>query len=135
MSYEAQLRRFLKALQQDRAGELQWVEIRMKDCPLDGHSKLQISGRQSIGPAVRNLEQAVGRMLVPIEGVEGIKVLYREKRVRLVFEKIADGDGEDVVRYSDQVLDRKDRKAFETHLEETYGITVLSTETRLHDAA
>lgn len=135
VSYETQLRRFLQTLRFDQSGRLQLVEIRVKNSPLEGAPRLQLSGSRSIGPALIQLEEAIGGMLVPIERIEAIKVLFESKRVQLQFEKLPDSIDEFIVRYTDQCLSPDERTNFEIHLEEIHGIAVLSTEKRFCDAA
>jgi hypothetical protein len=69
-------------------------------------------------------------------------VLFNGKRVSLIFD---DGSKDDeplpsspgdvtgqpvVVRYTDRLIEPRERDAFELMMEETYGITVVSTEKR-----
>ena len=83
----------------------------------------------------QNVEKAIGKFLTEIEHVESVKVLYRKKRVSLIFEKVEDADGEYVVRYSDHRLNGLQRREFEKHMRDVHGITVLSTEKRFKRSA
>jgi hypothetical protein len=137
VTYASQLRRFLRWLQGGGDWELQVVELAVANSPLSGSPKMKISDSRSrpIGQAIAHFEQAVGPILEDVERVESVKVLFREKRVTLVFERLADGEDEFVVRYSDHRLDPPDRKVLEDYLGKTHGIAALSTEKRHKYAA
>ncbi|GAB0057952.1 hypothetical protein SIID45300_02286 [Candidatus Magnetaquicoccaceae bacterium FCR-1] len=124
----AQLRRLLKLLATGQADALEFVEITLKASPLDGASKLVLSDDRSIRQAVNHFSQAIGDILTEIANIRGIKVLYRGKRVGLVFD--AASDDRFVVRYTDQRLNTKERASFEQLMRDDHGITILSTEKR-----
>jgi len=132
VTYTKQLERFLGILKDKKAEELPLVEIVVSNSPLEGSPKMKITDPDSnpIGDAIGHFEKAVGKILSDIENIESIKVHYRKKRISLIFEKVEDADGEYVVRYSDHRLNALERRSFEDHLRNTYGIPVLSTEKR-----
>ncbi|HEY8504557.1 MAG TPA: hypothetical protein VIL46_08235 [Gemmataceae bacterium] len=124
-----QLTEFLRSLCGERDG-LILVEAVVANSPLAGSPTVKISDPDSrpIGPAIAQFEAVVGRLLSDPERVESIRVVYRKKRVSVIFEK--DSAGEFEVRYADAHLSASERRLFETHLREAYGIPVLSTEKR-----
>lgn len=124
----AQLRRLLKQLAAGQADALEFVGISLKISPLDGSSKLVLSDDISIRRAVYHFSQAVGDILTEIVNIRGITVLYRGKRVGLVFNAVP--DDRFVVRYTDQRLNTKERASFEQLMRDDHGITILSTEKR-----
>ncbi len=132
ITYAKQLERFLGILKDKKAEEIPLVELVVSNSPLEGAPKIKITDPDSnpIGDAIVHFEKAVGGILSDIENIESIKVHYRKKRVSLIFEKMEDADGEFVVRYSDHRLNALERRSFEDHLRNTYGIPVLSTEKR-----
>lgn len=135
VTYAEQLRRFLRWLQDGGDGDLQVVELAVANSPLSGSPRMRISDWQSqpIGRAITHFERAVGPILEDVQRIESVKLLFRGKRVTLVFERLA--DDEFVVRYSDHRLDPPDRRAIEEYLGTMHGIAALSTETRDQDAA
>jgi hypothetical protein len=132
ITYAKQLERFLGILKDKKAEDLSLVELVVSNSPLEGSPKIKITDPDSnpIGDAIGHFEKAIGGILSDIENIESIKVYYRKKRVSLIFEQIEGLDDEYVVRYSDHRLNALERRLFEDHLRNTYGIPVLSTEKR-----
>jgi len=132
VTYTKQLERFLGVLKDKKAEELPLVEIVVSNSPLEGSPKMKITDLDSnpIGDAIGHFEKAVGGILSDIENIESIKVHYKKKRISLIFERVEDANGEYVVRYSDHRLNALERRSFEDHLRNTYGIPALSTEKR-----
>ena len=130
-SYSKQIQRFLGLLGNDKAEEIKLVELAVGNGPLDGAPKIVVSQTEgSIAAGVRHFEKAVGGILNDISQIDRIKVLYREKRVPLKFEADEENDDEFIVRYSDNILNEKERRSFEAFMSKTHGITILSTEKR-----
>jgi hypothetical protein len=117
----------------------------VRNAPLDDAPKLDVSAEQadsSIAPAVRQFEGLFGPILEDLSNISSIKVRYRGKRVRLIFDD--SGDDEEppveadaeaaglsfVLRYTDHVLAVAERRQFELLMEEVHGIPVVSTEKR-----
>jgi len=132
ITYPKQIERFLEEIRGVEEGELVLVEVATANSPLDGAPKLKLSNPDtgSVGKAVRHLESAVGEFLLDIEQLESVKVLYRGKRVSLIFEKEEGAEECYVVRYSDHRLNGLERRLFEQHIRDIHGITILSTEKR-----
>ncbi len=130
-SYSKQIQRFLGLLGNDKAEEIKLVELVVGNGPLDGAPKIVVSQTEgSIAASVRHFEKAVGGILDDVSQIDRIKVLYREKRVPLKFEVDEENDDEFIVRYSDNILNEKERRSFEAFMSKTHGITILSTEKR-----
>ena len=108
------------------------VEVCVSNSPLRGSSKVRISNEQAAAlvESLDHLDTAVGTMLENLADVEWVKVLYRRKRVGLQFEQEESGDGQYVVRYTDQRLNAFERRRFEQQMRDDHGITILSTEKR-----
>ena len=107
------------------------MELVVGNGPLDGAPKIVVSQTEgSIAASVRHFEKAVGGILDDVSQIDRIKVLYREKRVPLKFEVDEENDDEFIVRYSDNILNEKERRSFEAFMSKTHGITILSTEKR-----
>lgn len=108
------------------------VEVCVANSPLRGSSKVRISNEQAkaLVESLDHLDATVGTMLENLADVEWIKVLYRRKRVGLQFEQDESGDGQYVVRYTDQRLNAFERRRFEQQMRDDHGITILSTEKR-----
>jgi len=134
ITYPKQIERFLAQVKDVQQGELVLVEVVAQNSPLDGSPKIMLSDSVSIGRAISHLEAVAGTFLADIDNLDSIKVLYRKKRVSLIFEKDGGGEGY-VVRYSDHRLNALQRPLFEQHMEEVHGITVLSTEKRFKKPA
>ena len=128
---------FLDQVKDVTDGELVLVEVVAANSPLDGAPKIKItdSDSGSIGKAIGHFEDAIGKFLTEIEHIESVKVLYRKKRVSLIFEKVTDRDNEYVVRYTDHRLNGLERRKFEKHMKDVHGLTVLSTEKRFKRTA
>jgi hypothetical protein len=137
-----QLRRFIDLLRADEAQGLCLAEVRVHNSPLPGAVKLVVSadGPQTVAPAIEALDGAFSPLLAELENIDAIKVLFDGKRVSLIFD---DGSSDDeplpslpddptgrpvVMRYTDRLITPRKRDAFELMMEETYGITVVSTE-------
>jgi len=131
-TYPKQLQRFLGNVKDGKDKDLTLVEFVVSTSPLDGAPKFKLSHQDSnpIGAAIDHFEKAVGKVLADIDQIESVKVLYRKKRVSLIFEPVDDTDDEYVVRYSDHRLNARQRREFESHMKENHGIAVLSTEKR-----
>ena len=144
-AHDRQLQRLLEQLKADNAEGLTLVEVRVRNAPLDDAPKLDLSAEQadsSIAPAVRQFEGVFGPILEDPSNISSIKVRYRGKRVRLIFDD--SGDDEEppveadaeaaklsfVLRYTDHVLAVAERRQFELLMEEVHGIPVVSTEKR-----
>jgi hypothetical protein len=144
-AHDRQLQRLLEQLKADNAEGLTLVEVRVRNAPLDDAPKLDLSAEQadsSIAPAVRQFEGLFGPILEDLSNISSIKVRYRGKRVRLIFDD--SGDDEEppveadaeaaglsfVLRYTDHVLAVAERRQFELLMEEVHGIPVVSTEKR-----
>jgi hypothetical protein len=142
--YPQQLRHFINQLLAEQAHELALVEVRVCNSPLKTGPKLVISADDglSIAPALQEFGEAFSSLLEHLEDVSAIKVLFRGKRVSLIFDDGSEDDdplplmGTDptdrpfVVRYTDHVLTVAERQAFEQLMEEVHGIAVVSTEKR-----
>lgn len=132
VTYAKQLEKLLGEVRDAKDAELALVEIVALNCPLDGAPKIKISHPDSspIGGAIGHFEKAVGTITSDMNQIESVKVLYRKKRVSLIFEAVDGAEGEFVVRYSDHRLNALQRRDFEKHMKDTHGIKVLSTEKR-----
>ena len=129
-TYARQLDRFLDLIKEDQADKLLFVEIIQKNAPLQGGGKIVLSNDGSIGESVRHFEQVFGSITSDIGEIKSIKVLYRQKRVSLIFEPMDYMTDEFVVRYSDNRLNVRERRSFEELMRKNHGIPVLSTEKR-----
>jgi hypothetical protein len=128
-----QLAGFLGALRAG-PGALSLVEVSVANSPLNGAPSVRLSDAASglIGPALDHLERLSVRLLADTEQVEGVRVVFRDKRVGLFFEKRGD-DFE--VRYADHRLSATERRLFERLMREEYGVPALSTEKRFKRGA
>ena len=108
------------------------VEVCVSNSPLRGSSKVRISNEQvkALVESLDHLDATVGTMMENLADVDWIKVLYRRKRVGLQFDQDESGDGQYVVRYTDQRLNAFERRRFEQQIRDDHGITILSTEKR-----
>lgn len=124
----ATLQKFLTHLRADNDGPLVLVELTCKSAPLKGSPALRISQPDSrhLGPSLKHFEQAVGK--IPLDDIDSMKVLFRKKRVTIIFDNAEDGMDAFDVRYSDHRLNRLERDDFVTLLREIHGITIHSTE-------
>jgi len=125
------IERFLAAARAAQNG-MGLVEVCVSNSPLRGSSKVRISNEQATAlvESLDHFDAAVGTMLENLADVEWVKVLYRRKRVGLQFEQEESGDGQYVVRYTDQRLNAFERRRFEQQMRDDHGITILSTEKR-----
>lgn len=132
ITYAKQIEKFLKHLAGEKTGELLLVELVAASSPLDGAPKLKISDEDSkpIGPALAHFARGIENLLDDVARLESVKVLYKKKRVSLLFDREDLGDDALVVRYSDARLNGFERKQFEDLMGDTHGIPVLSTEKR-----
>jgi hypothetical protein len=133
VTYKEQIVKFVDALRKDGCDFLALVEMTVRNSPLDGAAgvRLHSEDSESIAESVRHFEKAIGKIADDIDHIQSIKVLYVGKRVKLLFEPVEGVNQGYVVRYQDQVLNAKERRAFEAKLgEEPYGLRVLSTEKR-----
>ncbi len=137
VTYRQQLKLLFRQLQENQSPELRLVELARANSPLDGHPELRMSGAPSIslGPAIDHFDRSVGKLLVDVEQVESLKVVFRNKRVTLRFEKTDQAEDAFVVRYLDQRLSPAERRQFENYLGDQHGITALSVEKRFCRAA
>ena len=110
--------------------QLPLVEVVAKNSGLNGSPQIRLNSQEneSLAPAITQFAATYGNPLEDPEDIESLKVHAFEKRVKVVFEKVEDDDEAFVVRYADQPLNGKERRAFEKRMEDDYGITVLSTE-------
>ena len=133
ITYKQQILAFFEMLKGDADKYFKLAEIAVRNSPLDEAPLLDIgaSGTNSIAKSVRHFEQAVGPVMNNPDLIRSLKVLYSKKRIKLTFEpraEVADGY---VVRYTDSVLNPKERKAFEAIIrKKPYGIRILSSEKR-----
>jgi len=127
-----QIEHYLEKLKHDKDSVLKWVELVVANTPLAGACGMRLTDAESnpIGKAVIHFEQRIGKILSPIDRIESIKVLFRDKRVSLQFEREDESKDAYVVRYSDHRLTPKERRLFEEHMREIHEIPVLSTEKR-----
>jgi len=125
-----QLETFLSNLRPVTDGPLVLVELVSARSPLSGSPgvRLRQEDSRSVGDSWAHFEKAIGKLR--LEDMESVKVLFRKKRVSLIFEADENDDGAFVVRYSDHRLNARERVDFEHHLRDEHGITVLSTEKR-----
>jgi len=125
------IERFLSATRATQNG-VRLVEVCVSNSPLRGSSKVRISNEMPKGlvESLDHFDAAVGTMMENLSDVEWIKVLYRRKRVGLQFEQDESGDGQYVVRYTDQRLNAFERRRFEQQMRQDHDITILSTEKR-----
>ncbi len=111
--------------------DLPLVEVVAKNCGIQNAPQIRMNDtqNQSLAPALRHFATAFGNPLDHVQDIDSLKVHRFERRVKLIFER---GPGEDelIVRYGDQPLTGRERREFERHMHERYGITVLSTEKR-----
>jgi hypothetical protein len=107
----------------------------MRNSPLEGSPNVIISAAGPIGRAIRHFEHAVGNLLTDIQHVTGVTVIFRGKRVRLLFEPIEQTNDEFIVRYRDQRLSPSGSLDFEEHLKVTYAIAAQSNERQILGAA
>lgn len=128
--FSQQIHRLLGLLQEERANHIAFVEILLEHSPLDGASKMTLSDPSSICKSVAHLQQAVGDVLSDLRNIKSIKVLYKGKRVRLIFEPVDGAADQFVVRYTDHPLNARERTAFEELMRNEHGIPALSTEKR-----
>ncbi|MBM4320472.1 MAG: hypothetical protein FJ125_11055 [Deltaproteobacteria bacterium] len=112
------------------------VELVAETCGLDGAPQLRLSDPESasIAPAIRQFARAFGNPLDQVGHVESIKVSAFDKRVKMTFEPVGKSGAAYVVRYADQPLNTRERRAFEERMWKDYGIRVLSTEKKRHVA-
>ncbi len=122
---------FLQSLLHD-PDRLPLVELVAKNCGLEGSPQLRLgdAGHASLAPAIRHFSAAVGNLLDVVEDIDSIKVYAFEKRLKMLFEPVDDDGSTFIVRYADQPLNTKERRAFEDRMWADYGIRVLSTEKR-----
>ena len=108
------------------------VEVCVGNSPLRGSSKVRISNEnaKALGESLDHFDSTVGNIMENLSDVEGVKVLYRRKRVGLQFDQDESGDGQYVVRYTDQRLNAFERRRFEQEMRDNHDISVLSTEKR-----
>lgn len=125
-----QIHRLLTLLMEENTDQLAFVEILIPRSPLDGSSKISLSDPVSICKAVSHFQLAVGDILTDLHNIKSIKVLFKDKRVSLIFEPAKDSNDQFVVRYSDSRLNARERTMFEELMRSDYGIPVLSTEKR-----
>lgn len=132
VTYAKQLEKLLGEVRDAKDADLALVEIVAMNSPLDGAPKIKIShpDSSSIGGAIGHFEKAVGKITSDMGQIESVKVLYRKKRVSLIFEAVDGAEGEFVVRYSDHRLNALQRRDFEKHMKDIHGIKILSTEKR-----
>lgn len=135
ISYAKQLERYLEELRKGAADGMTFVELVIANSPLKGAPKVKITdpASNSIGGAVTEFEKAFGNVLQKIDRVESIKVLFKKKRVSLIFEQQETSPSEFIVRYSDHRLNALERRVFENEMTEQHGISILSTEKRFKD--
>ncbi|MCA9055119.1 MAG: hypothetical protein KDA75_14860, partial [Planctomycetaceae bacterium] len=121
ITYARQITRLLEQLRNQQLGDVVWVELHTNSSPLVGEKPLSIAEPHfdSIGPAVADFEQKIGPLIDVVDRFESIKVIYAQKRVKLIFEKREDRDDEYVVRYTDHTLNPVQRKAFEDYMRMT----------------
>lgn len=129
ITYAKQIAKLLRSLVPLKQGDLLLVELVVAVSPLEGSAKIKITNDTPIGDAVSHFERGIGGILDRVERLESAKVLFKQKRVSLLFE--SDGaDEQYVVRYSDHRLNASERRVFEDHMRKVHGIPVLSTEKR-----
>lgn len=133
---EAQVEALLTALRNEQDAALVLVEALTHESPLHGSVAVRLASPHSrpIGRALIQMEAALGSPLDVVPALHSVKVLFRQKRVSLIFEPVEGSDSQYVVRYSDQRLNGLERRLFEAHMRETHAITVLSTEKRFKRA-
>jgi len=131
MTDAATIEKFILAARSNNNG-CGLVEVCVANSPLHGASKLRLSHErtENLKESLDHFDAAVGIMMESLENVEWIKVLYRGKRVGLLFKQENSKDGQFVVRYTDQRLNAFERRRFEQEMRENHGITILSTEKR-----
>ena len=106
------------------------VEVTAKNSGLHGSPQLRLSDQEnnSLALAIGQLDGMFGSPLAHVEDIESLKVFYAKKRIKMIFEAADEAKESFVVRYADQPLNGTQRREFESMMEYTYGITVLSTE-------
>ena len=129
-TYSQQLDLFLDLIKEERAEQLDFVELNHKNSPLQGGGKFILSNNDSIGESVLHFEQVFGSITSELGEIKSIKVRYRQKRVSLIFETVGGAADAFVVRYSDNRLNVRERRSFEELMRKNHGIPVLSTEKR-----
>lgn len=130
-----QVEGFLSDVRDVTDGPLVLVEIVCGASPLAGSPGIRLRHQDatSIGDAIAHFEKAVGKLRT--EDIESLKVMFRNKRVSLILDAPEDGTNAFVVRYSDHRLNARERVAFENHMRDKHGITILSTEKRFKRSA
>jgi len=130
-----QIEAFLAEVRRISDGPLVLVEFVCKQSPLAGSPgiRLRHDNGTSVGDAIAHFEKAIGT--VRLEDIQSVKVMFRKKRVSLILEESEEDANAIVVRYSDHRLNARERVAFEDHMRDEYGITVLSTEKRFKHSA
>ena len=135
ITYAKQLVHFLDELRKGEAPNMKFVELVLANSPLKGAPKVKITdpASNSIGGAITEFEKAIGNVLEKVDRIESIKVLFKKKRVSLIFEQQESDPQEYIVRYSDQRLNALERQAFENEMMDDHSIPILSTEKRFKD--
>ncbi|MBF0155181.1 MAG: hypothetical protein HQL64_15695 [Magnetococcales bacterium] len=128
--FEQQIHHLFGLLMKGQASQLSFVEILLQHSPLDGASKVNLSDPVSICKSVVHFQHAVGDILSDLLNIKSIKVLYKGKRVRLIFESVDGARDRFDFRYTDQPLNARERTTFEELMRSEHGIPVLSTEKR-----
>ncbi len=108
------------------------VEACVANSPLNGASKVRISNdtTKSLRESLDQIDKIAGELMGNLANVEWIKVLYRDKRVGLLFHPDELDDAKCEVRYTDQRLNAFERRKFEQEMRTGHGIHILSTEKR-----
>jgi hypothetical protein len=89
ITYAKQIVRLLGQLRDERIDELVWIELTTNISPFAGENPFTLRDRHfnSIGPSVLDIERKVGPLIEVVDDIDSIKVAYRERRVKLIFEK------------------------------------------------
>jgi hypothetical protein len=121
---------FLQSLLADVAA-LPLVELTIQNSSLATAPQLRLNALKnaSLAQAIRHFAAAFGSPLHAIRDIESLKVYAFGKRIKMKFEPGKD-ENEFVVRYADQSLNGKERRAFERRMAQDHGISILSTEKR-----
>lgn len=141
ITYPKQLEFFLANIKHASINDaIQLVELVAVNSKLESAPKITITqpDNRSIGRAIDHFETSVGALLTDIHSIKSIKVLFKKKRVSLIFDpgEVQSGNVPTfVVRYSDSRLNEIQRRQFEDLLKDTHGITILSTEKRFKQSA
>lgn len=122
-NFAAQVYKFLKACVEGSDSEICVFEVKFKlSCFKNSNTYLTLTVKpyDTIEPELHVLKLSTGNVL---QSIQSIKIMFKDKRLTLSLKS----NGEYIaIYYSEHPLNKREREDLKAHMEQSYGLTILS---------